>query len=72
MLLPQALMTLDLLRQIRIHSKLSAYAQMEGRHDYNDNLLAPPDIKGLLHEKSNVHKTWAPHEVEGWYLGPGI
>ena len=65
-------MTLNLLRQTRINPKLSAYTQMEGQHDYNANLLAPPDIKALIHEKSNVRKIWAPHEVEGWYLEPAM
>ena len=45
---------------------------MEGQHDYNANPVAPPGIKVLIHEKSNVRRTWAPHGIEGWYLGPAM
>ena len=69
-LLPQALLTLNLLRQSRINSKLSSYAQLNGQHDYNANPLSPPGIQVLIHEKSTTRKSWAPHGVEGWYLGP--
>ena len=69
-LLPQGLMTSNLLRQSRTNPKLSAYVVMEGWHDYSDNPVAPPRIKVVIHEKSTVRKTWAPHGVEGWYLGP--
>ena len=67
---PQALMTLDLLQQSRLHPKLSVFAQMEGQHDNNANPVAPPGIKVLIYKKSTVRKTWEPHGVEGWYLGP--
>ena len=26
----------------------------------------------MIHEKNNIRKTWAPHGVEGWYLGPAL
>ena len=64
-LLPQALLTLDLMRQSRINPRLAAYAQIEGVHDYNVNPIAPPGIKISIHEKGNIRKTWAPHGVEG-------
>ena len=43
-LLPQALLTLNLLRQSRINLKLSAYVQLNGQHDYNAHPGAPPGI----------------------------
>ena len=71
-LLPQILLTFNLLRQSRINPKLSSYAQLNGQHDYNTNPLAPPDIQVLIHEKSKSRKSWAPHGVEGWYLVPAM
>ena len=71
-LLPQALLTLNLLRQSRINPKLSAYAQLHGQHDYNANPVAPPGIQVLIHEKSDNRKSWGIHGVEGWYLGPAM
>ena len=26
----------------------------------------------LVHEKSNTRRTWTPHRVEGWYMGPAM
>ena len=71
-LFPQAFLTLNLLRQSRIIPKLSAYAQLEGMHDYNTYPTAPLGAKILMHENSNIKKTWVPHGIEGWYLGPAL
>ena len=70
-LLPQALMTLNLLRGSRINPQLSAYAQVHGQFDFNKTPLAPPGTHVLVHEKPSNRGTWAPHAVAGWYLGPG-
>ena len=40
-LLPQAEMTLNLLRQSRLVPKVSTYAHLYGQHDYNSHPLAP-------------------------------
>jgi hypothetical protein len=62
-LLPQALITLNLLRGSRMNPK---------RLDFNGTPLAPPGTKVLIHEKPEVRGTWAPHAVDGWYLGPAL
>ena len=41
-------------------------------HDYNAQPVAPPGIQVIIHEKSTTRRTWAPHGVEGWYLGPAM
>jgi hypothetical protein len=69
-LLPQCLVTLNLLRQSRINPQLSAQAHINGSFDFNRTPLAPPGTKVLIHEKPSTRGTWAPHAVEGWYLGP--
>jgi hypothetical protein len=69
-LLPQALLSLNLLRSSRINPKLSAWAQVHGAFDFNRTPLAPPGTRVLIHEPSTVRDTWAPHAVEGWYVGP--
>jgi hypothetical protein len=71
-LLPQALLTLNLLRGSRINPQLSAQAQVHGAFDYNRTPLAPPGIRVLVHEKPATRGTWAPHAVDGWYLGPAM
>jgi hypothetical protein len=68
-LLPQCLITLNLLRRSRINPQLSAQAHMHGAFDFNRTPLAPPGTKVLINEKADIRQTWAPHAVEGWYLG---
>ena len=50
-LVPQAVLTLNLLRTSRINPNLSAYAQIWGQFDYNKTPLVPPGTKVILHEK---------------------
>jgi hypothetical protein len=70
-LLPQAELTLNLLRNSRIDPTKTAYEAVFGRKfDYNATPLAPPGCKVLVHEKPSQRASWAPHGVTGWYLGP--
>ena len=71
-LVPQALITLNLLRSAHINPQLSAQALIFGSFDFNRTPLAPPGTKVLIHEKPNNRETWAAHGVEGWYLGPAL
>ena len=71
-LLPQAELTLNLLRPSRLNPKLSAYAQLEGAFDFNRTPLAPPGTRVIVHEKPNQRRTWAPHGIDGWYIGPAL
>lgn len=71
-LLPQAVLSLNLLRGSRINPRLSAYAQIYGAFDFNRTPLAPPGTRVLIHEKPAVRETWAPHAVDGWYIGPAM
>ena len=32
--------------------------------------MSPPGTQILFHQKRPTHRSWAPHEVEGWYIGP--
>ena len=71
-LLQQAKLTLNLLRPSRLNPKLSAYAQLEGAFDFNRTPLAPPGTRVIAHEKPNQRRTWAPHGIDGWYIGPAL
>jgi hypothetical protein len=50
-LLPQAEITLNLLRTSRLHPQLSAAAHFHGLVDYNKTAFAPPGCKIIAHEK---------------------
>jgi hypothetical protein len=50
-LLPQATITLNILRKSRINPHMSAYAQLNGNFDFNRTPLAPPGTCVIAHEK---------------------
>jgi hypothetical protein len=71
-LLPQAEITLNLLRTSRLHPQLSAAAHYHGLVDYNKTAFAPPGCKIIAHEKPGKRRTWAPHRQHGYSLGPAM
>jgi hypothetical protein len=71
-LLPQAVITLNILRTSRINTKLSASIHIDGQYDFNRAPMAPPGTRIIAHETPSRRKTWAPHGQDGWYIGPAI
>ena len=71
-LLEHATITLNLLRPSRLNPSLSAYAYLYGMFNYNSTPLAPPGIKCQIHEKPRQRKSWDPHSVDGFYVGPAM
>jgi hypothetical protein len=69
-LLPQAVITLNLLCTSQISPNLSAYAQIFGQYNFSSNTLAPPGTHCLLHKKPTHQASWTPHTVDAWYVGP--
>ena len=71
-LLPQCVLTLNLLRGSRINPAHSAYqySQLHGRFDYNATPLAPPGIHVVIYETPTKRGTWDPHGKDGWCIGP--
>jgi hypothetical protein len=65
MLVPQANITLNLLRGSCINPKLSADAQIPGFFGYNHTPLAPPGTRVLAHKAKNVCRSWGT-----WYSRP--
>jgi hypothetical protein len=71
-LLPQAEITLNLLRTSRLHPQLSTAAHFHGFVDYNKTAFAPPGCKIISHEKPGKQRTWAPLRQDGCSLGPAM
>jgi hypothetical protein len=71
-LLPQAKITLNLLRSSRMHPQVSAAAHYHGLIDYNKTAFGPPGCKIISHEKPSQRRTWAPHGQPGWSLVPAM
>jgi hypothetical protein len=68
-LLPQAILSLNLLRSSHLNPRLSAWAQVNGAFTFNRTPITPPGIRVLVHETPDVRTSWAPHAVDGWYIG---
>ncbi|GKY94061.1 hypothetical protein MPSEU_000372700 [Mayamaea pseudoterrestris] len=71
-LLPQCVLSLNLLRGSRINPKLSAHAQLHGTFDFNKTPLAPAGTRVIIHEKPSIRASHTPHGVDGYYLGPAL
>ena len=70
-LLPQCIITLNLLQASRSNPKLSAYAYLFGNFDYNCTPLAPPPgIKVVAHMMPDNQKSWDLNGEIGWYVAP--
>ena len=59
-LLPQAELTMNMLRGSRMNPKLSAWDQVGGVYAYNSTSIGPPGTRVLVHEKPNHRGTWPP------------
>jgi hypothetical protein len=71
-LLPQAILTLNMLRMSRINSKVSAATHLDGQYEYNIASVATPGTRIIEHETPNRRRTWAPHGQAGWYIVPAL
>ena len=71
-LLPHAEITLNLLQQSQANSKLSAYAILEGKFNFNKTPLAPPGTKALFFDDPKKRTSWAPHAKDAWFVSPAM
>jgi hypothetical protein len=63
-LLPQAEITINLLRQSNATPTISAYAHFNGPFDYNKMPSAPMGCNVQVHEKTDSRSTWALTQVQ--------
>ena len=71
-LIDQCNITLNLMRASRINPQLSAYAQVFGAFDYNKTTLPPPGMKVLPHVLPEDCRSYAPHAIKGYSVGPAM
>ena len=71
-LLQQTIITLNLLRQSKIHPHLSAWEHYNGIFDYNATPLGPTGCKVLIHEPVAKRLSWGYHAQPGFYTGPAM
>jgi len=70
LLIPQAVLTLNLLRTSRLNPKLLAWSCLNGPFDYDAHPIAPLGTHVVMHQKPGQRATWAPSGIDGWYVGP--
>ena len=71
-LIPQANITLNLLRTSRTNPALSAYASIYGNFNFAATPLAPPGTKVIVHVDPSVRGSWELNGEQGWYVGPAL
>ena len=72
-LIPQANITINLLRPSSINPLISAYKGIfNSDYDFLAHPIAPPGIKVTVYEPSDNRTSWNPHGVSGYYLGPAL
>lgn len=72
LLIPQAELTINLLRSSASCQHTSAWHDLHGPYNYDSEPIAPPGMKVLCFEDPDNRSSWAPHGVPGFYVGPAF
>jgi hypothetical protein len=67
-LVPQTIVTLNLLRQSNVSPNVSAYAHHHGQFDYDRMPIAPMGCAVQFNENVSRRKTFGERAADGWYL----
>ena len=71
-MVPQANITLNLLRTARTNPSLSAYAYIYGNFNLSATPLAPPGTKVVVRLDPKIRGTWELNRDVGWCIGPAM
>ena len=72
MILPQVILTIDLLQSSHCNPSLSAHADIFGSFNFNSTPLVLPGTKLLIHNKPDNRKSVGSYGLDGWYIGPSL
>ena len=72
LLLPQAELTLNLLRQSTVNPRISAWEFFQGPFDFNKTPLGPVGCRVLIHAKPVTRRSWDFRAKAGFYIGPAM
>ena len=72
LLMPQAEITLNLLRSSRGYQNLSAYNCLHCTFHYLSTPLCPPGTRIIAYITPSQHTNMAHHGIDGWYVGPSM
>lgn len=69
----QCEMVVNLLRRSGVSEHMSAWQQLHGRWNYNQNPMAPVGMKvQIFRSRAHRETTWSTHSLAGWYVGPAM
>ena len=71
-LIPQSVMTLNMLRPSRRNQNISAYTALNGMFNFDATPLAPPGCKVVIYEAPSNRTSFSPHGTDAWYIGPTL
>ena len=72
LLLPQAELTLNLLRKSYINLRISAWEFFQGPFKFAKTPLAPIGCCVLIHAKPATRQSWDYQAKDGFYIGPAL
>ena len=72
LLLPQAELTLNLLRQSTLNPRISTWEYFQGPFDFNKTPLGPSGCRVLIHAKPVTRQSWDFQAKQGFYIGPAL
>ena len=76
LLIPQTVMTLNMLRPCGVNDNHSAYAYIHGAFNFNAHPLVPLGCKSIAHERSikngGTRGSWGNKGRAGYYIGPAM
>ena len=71
-LLTKTELTINLLRQVTLNPRMSAWEYYNGPFDYSATPLGPLGCKIMIHNTSNKRKYWDQRGREGFSIGPAL
>jgi hypothetical protein len=71
-LLPQAELTLNLLRQATLDPTVSAWEYFQGAFDFAATPMGPMGCRILIHSKPDKRKSWDFRARDGYNIGPAL
>ena len=72
LLLPQAELTLNLLRQSHANPSVSAWEYLDGPYNFDATPMGPPGSRIIAHAKGTTCKLWDFWGETGFYIGPSL
>ena len=71
-ILPHAELTINLLRQSRLHPHISAWEHFNGPFNFDATPLGPPGCKIIGHARGSTRLSWDYRGHMGFYVGPAL